>query len=74
MSLTRVAGKRGYARCSELTRLWIVSAFPGTNIHKNAKGIRALLAQLEQAKANRLRAPGNSDVPGRVVTVHRHGI
>lgn len=54
MSLTSAAGKRGYAWCSELTRLWIVSAFPGTNIHKNAKGIRALLAQLERAKANRL--------------------
>jgi len=54
MSLTSAAGKRGYARCSELTRLWIVSAFPGTNIRKNAKGIRALLAELEQAKADRL--------------------
>jgi hypothetical protein len=54
MSLARTAGKRGYARCSELTRLWIVSAFPGTNILKNAKDIRAFLVQLEQAKANRL--------------------
>jgi hypothetical protein len=54
MSLARAAGKRGYARCSELTRLWIVSAFPGTNIHKNAKDIRTFLVQLEQAKANRL--------------------
>jgi len=53
-SLTRAAGKRGYARCSELNRLWIVSAFPGRNIRKNAKDIRALLAQLEQAKATRL--------------------
>jgi len=54
MSLTNAAGKRGYTLCSELTRLWIVSAFPGTNIRRNAKGIRALLAQLEQAKATRL--------------------
>jgi hypothetical protein len=54
MSLARAAGKRGYVRCSELTRLWLVSAFPGTNIRKNAKGIRALLAQLEQANATRL--------------------
>ncbi len=54
MSLTTVAGKRGYTRCSELTRLWVVSAFPGTNIHKNAKGIRALLVQLDQANTDRL--------------------
>jgi hypothetical protein len=54
MSLARAAGKRGYARCSELTRLWIVSAFPGTNIRENAKRIRALLVQLEHAKATRL--------------------
>jgi len=45
MSLTRAAGKRGYTRCTELTRLWVVSAFPETNIHKNAKGIRALLEE-----------------------------
>ena len=55
MSLTSAAGKRGYTRCSELTRHWIVLALPGTNIHKNAKGIRALLVQLEQANADRLR-------------------
>jgi hypothetical protein len=54
MSLARAAGKRGYTQCSKLTRLWIVSAFPGTNIRENAKGMRALLAQLEQAKATRL--------------------
>jgi hypothetical protein len=54
MSLTSAAGKRGYTRCGELTRLWIVSAFPGTNIRKNAKGIRALLAVLEQVKADSL--------------------
>jgi hypothetical protein len=54
MSLTTAAGKRGYTRCSELTRLWIVEAFLGTNIRENAKGIRALLIQLEQAGADRL--------------------
>jgi len=54
MSLASAAGKRGYALCSELTRLWIVEAHAGTNIRKNAKGIRALLFQLEQAKVNRL--------------------
>jgi hypothetical protein len=54
MSLARAAGKRGYARCSELTRLWIVSAFPGTNIRENAKGIRALLVQLEHVRVTRL--------------------
>ena len=53
-SLARAAGQRGYARCSELTRLWTVWALPGTNIHKNAKDIRALLVQLEQAKVNLL--------------------
>src|SRR5690348_1914848 len=50
MSLARAARKRGYDRCSELTRLWTVWALPGTNIHKNEKDIRALLVQLEQAK------------------------
>ncbi len=54
MSLTTAAGKRSYTPCGELTRLWIVSAFPGTNIRKNAKGMRALLVQIEQAKADRL--------------------
>jgi len=53
-SLARAAGKRGYTRCSELTRLWMVAAFPETNIRENAKGVCSLLAQLEQAKANRL--------------------
>ena len=37
MSLTTAAGKRGYTRCSELTRLWIVSAFPGTNMRYDTK-------------------------------------
>ena len=41
MSLARAAGKRGYAPCNELTRLWLVSALPGTNIRKNAKDIRS---------------------------------
>lgn len=54
MSLAIAAGKRGYSRCSELTRIWIVEALPGTNIRKNATGIRALLFQLEQAKTKRL--------------------
>src|SRR5579872_5727376 len=54
MSLSSAAGKRGYSRCSELTRLWIVEVFPGTNTRENAKGIRALLVQLEQAGVNRL--------------------
>jgi hypothetical protein len=54
MSLASAAGKRGYARCSELTWLWIVEASPGTNIRKNVKGIRALLFELEQAKVDRL--------------------
>jgi hypothetical protein len=58
MSLARAAGKRGYVRCSELTQLWTVWALPGTNIHKNAKDIRALLVQLEQAKVNRLNRAG----------------
>jgi hypothetical protein len=53
-SLASAAGKRGYTQCSELTRLWIVSALPGTNIRKNAKDIRELLAQIEQAGFDRL--------------------
>lgn len=50
MSLASATGKLGYSRCSELTRVWVVAAFPKTNIRKNAKGIRRLLFQLEQAK------------------------
>jgi hypothetical protein len=50
--LTSAAGKRGYTQCSELTRLWIVEVSPGTNIRKSAKGIRALLSQIEQSKAD----------------------
>jgi len=60
MSLTSAAGKRGYTRCSELTRLWIVSAFSGNEHPQECEGYtRALLAGLEQVKADRLsRADG----------------
>lgn len=54
MSLTKAAGKRGYTRCTELTRLWTIAAIPGTTIRKNAKSIRALLVELELAQLNQL--------------------